>query len=102
MMAVAYFVWQHDPVDKEQAMTEVREAVADVRSQPQRLARLGAALYEAMQSGARQKDLVTETGYTRESVRRLVEDEKIRRGLIAPTKRYLREQARVRKASTDA
>ena len=80
-------------------MTGVREAVADVRAQPQRIVRLGAVLYEAMQAGARQKDLVAETGYTRERVRSLVEDEKIRRGLIPPTKRYLREQERARKAA---
>ena len=74
-------------------MTEVLDALADLRAQPERLARFGAALYEAMQAGARQKDLVDATGYTRESVRRLVEDEKIRRGIIKPTARYLREQA---------
>lgn len=75
-------------------MTELMEAVADVRAQPERLARVGAALIDALNSGKRQKDLVTATGYTRESIRRLVEDERIRRGEIAPTPRYLREQAR--------
>lgn len=76
-------------------MTELMEALADVRAQQQRLARLGSALYEALETGMRQKDLAAATGYTRESIRRLVEDEKIRRGLIAPTRRYLRAQERV-------
>ena len=73
-------------------MTELLEAVADVRAQPERLAKVGAALYEALKAGERQKDLVAATGYTRESVRRLVEDEKIRRGEIPPTERYLKAQ----------
>ena len=75
-------------------MTELLEAVADLRAQPERLARVGAALYEALEAGERQKDLVEATGYTRESIRRLVEDEKIRRGEILPTKRYLDAQKR--------
>lgn len=75
-------------------MTELLEAVADLRDQPKRLARVGAALYEALQSGTRQRDLVEATGYNRESIRRLVEDERIRRGEIPPTKRYLAAQKR--------
>ena len=75
-------------------MTELLEAVADVRAQPERLARVGAALIEALESGKRQKDLVAATGYTRESIRRLVEDERIRRGEIPPTERYLKAQRR--------
>jgi hypothetical protein len=81
-------------VDEEKAMTELMEAVADVRAQPERLARLGAALIDALKSGKRQKDLVTATGYTRESIRRLVEEERIRRGEIPPTARYLKAQRR--------
>lgn len=77
-------------------MTEVMEAIADVRAQPERLARVGAALYEALKSGAKQKDLVATTGYNRESIRRLVEDERIRRGEIPPTRRYLAAQERKR------
>lgn len=75
-------------------MTELLKAVADVRAQPERLARVGAALVEALDAGKRQKDLVAATGYTRESIRRLVEDERIRRGDISPTKRYLAAQRR--------
>lgn len=75
-------------------MTELLDAVADVRAQPERLARVGAALVEALDAGKRQKDLVAATGYTRESIRRLVEDERIRRGQIAPTRRYLATQRR--------
>ena len=75
-------------------MTELLEAVADVKAQPERLARVAAALYEASAAGVRQRQLVTQTGYTREHIRRLIEDEKIRRGDIEPTPRYLREQER--------
>lgn len=80
-------------------MTELMEAVADVRAQPERLARVGAALIDALSAGKRQKDLVTATGYTRESIRRLVEDERIRRGEIPPTKRYLAAQRRASSSS---
>jgi hypothetical protein len=90
---MATCAWHHHGVDeKEQAMTELQAAVADLRAQPDRLARVGAALYAALQSGVRQRDLVAETGYNRESIRRLVEDERIRRGEIPPTKRYLAAQ----------
>ena len=75
-------------------MTELLEAVADVKAQPDRVARLAAALYEADRTGVRQRDLVRETGFTRETIRRHVEDEKIRRGEMAPTKRYLDAQRR--------
>lgn len=80
-------------------MTELLDAVADVRAQPERLARVGAAMLEALRTGKRQKDLVAATGYTRESIRRLVEDERIRRGEILPTPRYLRAQARTAERS---
>jgi predicted transcriptional regulator len=74
-------------------MTELDEAVADVRREPERLARMAAALYLASRK-YKQVDIVKRTGLTRETVRRHVEDEKIRRGEIDPTRRYLREQAR--------
>ncbi len=75
-------------------MTELLDAVADVKAQPERVARLAAALYEADKSGVKQRDLVRTTGFTRETIRRHVEDEKIRRGEIGPTPRYLRAQKR--------
>src|ERR1017187_1141421 len=95
MVAVATCAWHHHVVDdKEQALTELQAAVADLRAQPDRLSRVGAALYAALKTGMRQRDLVAETGYNRESIRRLVEDERIRRGEIPPTKRYLAAQKR--------
>lgn len=99
---VAYFVWQHDSVDRKQAMTELDAALADARDQPRRLLRIAAALYEADRSGVKQIDLVRRTGYTREHIRRRVEDEKIRRGEIPPTERYLREQERIARRKGDA
>jgi hypothetical protein len=81
-------------------MTELDAAIADLRAQPDRLLRVAAALYEANKAGERQKELVRRTGYTREHVRRRIEDEKIRRGEMPPTERYLREQERARKANT--
>ena len=60
----------------------------------QRTLRLAAALYEADKLNLKQKDLVRETGLTRETIRRHIEDEKIRRGEIDPTPRYLAEQER--------
>ena len=93
-MELATPVWHHDNVDREKAMTELLEAVADVKAQPDRVARLAAALYELDRQGVRQNVLVAETGYTRETIRRHIEDEKIRRGEIDPTPRYLAEQER--------
>ena len=78
-------------------MTELLEAVADVgdEANDQRLRRVAAALYDAMQvPGVKQKDLVVKTGYARETIRRHVEDERIRRGEIPPTARYLAAQKR--------
>lgn len=78
-------------------MTELLEAVADVsrEARAQRLARLAAALYEAdKRPDVRQKDLVEATGLTRETIRRHIEDEKIRRGEMDPTPRYLAAQRR--------
>lgn len=84
-------------------MQELREAVADVQAEPQRRARLRAALYMATKAGEPQKNLVAITGYKREHVRRLVEDERIERGEIPPTKRYLEAQERAKKrAKSDA
>lgn len=71
-------------------MHELQDAVEDViKNEPQRRARLRAALYSAAKSGIPQKDVVALTGYNREHIRRLVEDEKIERGEMPPTKRYL-------------
>ena len=75
-------------------MTELLEVVADVEAQPERIAKLAAALYEADKAGIRQRDLVKATGYSRETIRRHIEDEKIRRGDIEPTPRYLAAQRR--------
>ena len=75
-------------------MGELLEAIQDLKAQPQRLARVAVALYEATNAGVRQVDLVRATGYTRENIRRLVEDERIRRGEIQPTRRYIAAQKR--------
>jgi predicted transcriptional regulator len=93
-MEMATCVWHHDVVDREKAMTKLLEAVADVKAQPDRVARLAAALYEASKAGERQRDLVRATGFTRETIRRHIEDEKIRRGEMDPTPRYLAAQRR--------
>ena len=79
-------------------MTELLQAVADVKAQPDRVARLAAALYEASRAGKRQRDLVQATGFTRETIRRHIEDERIRRGEIDPTPRYLAAQKRARES----
>ena len=83
-------------------MTELLEAVADVGddAEGKRLLRVAAALYEAMNAGERQRDLVIKTGYTRETIRRHVEDERIRRGEIPPTQRYLKAQEKKRPATS--
>ena len=85
-------------------MTELLEAVAEVSddAKEQRLLRVAAALYEAsLVPGVKQRDLVEATGYTRETVRRHVEDEKIRRGLMNPTPRYLAAQRRATQKRPD-
>lgn len=79
-------------------MTELVRAVEDVKAQPDRIARLAAALYEASKT-TRQRDLIAATGLTRETIRRHVEDEKIRRGEIDPTPRYLAAQARKQRSA---
>ncbi len=95
-MYVATCAWHYESVDREKAMTELLEAVAEASNEAraQRTLRLAAALYEADRLGVKQKDLVTETGLTRETIRRHIEDERIRRGEIPPTPRYLAEQER--------
>lgn len=60
-------------------MTELRLAMEDLNRQDERRARVANALLEATEAGAKQKDLVTETGYTREHIRRLVIDARRRR-----------------------
>lgn len=78
-------------------MTELLEAAAEASNEAraQRTLRLAAALYEADKlPNVRQKDLVAATGLTRETIRRHIEDEKIRRNEIPPTPRYLAEQER--------
>jgi len=60
-------------------MTELRLAVEDLRRQKERRARVADALLEATEAGVKQKDLVTETGFTREHVRRLVVEARKRR-----------------------
>lgn len=73
-------------------------ALADLspEAHERRALRVAAAVYEEAQSGRRgwQVDVVKQTGLSRETIRRYVEDERIRRGEIDPTPRYLREQAR--------
>lgn len=90
-------MWHDCYVTKDEAMQELKEAIEDLRRQDERLRRVAAALYTAAKSGAKQVDLVAVSGYNREQVRRHVEDEKIRRGEIPPTPRYLRNLERARK-----
>lgn len=74
-------------------MTELQDAVYDRsdEAETRRILRLAEALYVANKiHHVRQKDLVEQTGYTRETIRRHIEDEMIRRRLIPPTERYLR------------
>ena len=59
--------------------------------------RIAAAFYEAAKADQEwgwQKRLAGRTGLSRETIRRHIEDEKIRRGEIDPTPRYLAEQER--------
>ena len=98
-MHVATCAWHHDYVDREKAMTELLEAVADASNEAraQRTLRLAAALYEADKLKVKQVELIRKTGLSRETIRRHIEDEKIRRGEIEPTPRYLAEQERAAK-----
>lgn len=78
-------MWHDCHVTKEQAMTELRLAMEDLKRQDERRARVADALLEATDAGIKQRDLVTETGYTREHIRRLVvEARKRREGGTAP------------------
>lgn len=84
-------------------MTELDEAVADVRRQPARIARMAAAFYIANRvNRVPQTELVKRYDLTRETIRRHVEDERIRRGEIQPTKRYLREQEKRQRSRTSS
>lgn len=65
-------------------MTELQAAVVDFKLQEKRRERLGDALLAAMDAGVRQRDLVIETGYTREHVRRLVDAARKRRDAAKP------------------
>ena len=74
-------------------MTELDEAVADRSDEAdeRRLLRVAEALYVASRiHKERQRDLIKRTGYSRETIRRHVEDERIRRREIDPTERYLK------------
>ena len=81
-------------------MTELLDALADTgqTAEEQRALRVAAAFYEIWIATRRthgwQRNLVRETGLSRETIRSHIEDERIRRGEINPTARYLREQAR--------
>lgn len=95
-MVLAIPVWHHDHVeDPEPEMTELDAALADrlPEAEDRRLFRLQDALY-VLSKNHKQVELVKRTGLTRETIRRHVEDARIRRGEIPPTDRYLREQAR--------
>lgn len=90
-------------------MTELLAALADTspEAEEQRSFRIAAGFYEAWQANQKrgwQRELVETTGLTRETIRRYIEDERIRRGEIPPTKRYLAEQERKakRRAARDS
>lgn len=67
---------EHDPVDLEQAVSEVKAAVRRHKAAQKRLddahEGLRATLRVARDAGVRQVELVELTGYTREHVRRLL------------------------------
>lgn len=102
MMSLATVMWHHDDVTQEEAMTELLDALADTAAdaETRRTSRVAAALYEASKSDREQnrrgwqKRLTDKTGLSRETIRRHIEDEKIRRGEIEPTPRYLAERKR--------
>ena len=78
-------------------MTELLAALADTspEAEEQRALRIAAGFYvawKADQSYGWQKRLAARTGVSRETIRRNIEDERIRRGEIPPTPRYLAEQ----------
>ncbi len=85
-------------------MTELLEAVADTSpdADARRASRVAAALYAAWQADQEwgwQRRLSDKTGLSRETIRCRIEDERIRRGEIKPTKRYLRIQAKAARES---
>lgn len=67
---------EHDPVDQEKAVSEVKTAVRRHKSAQKRLDDAHQALRDTLRAardaGVRQVDLVELTGYTREHVRRLL------------------------------
>ena len=78
-------------------MTELLDALADTSpdAEEKRSRRIAAGFYEAWQADQKrgwQRRLADATGLTRETIRRHIEDERIRRGEIAPTQRYLKQQ----------
>jgi hypothetical protein len=91
-------MWHHEHVTEEKPdLTELDAALADIRPEAdeRRRQRVAAALYEAnWVQEIPQAKLVLWYGLNRETIRRHVEDERIRRGEIDPTERYLKEQAR--------
>ena len=96
-MALAISMWHHDLMTKEEALTELLDALADTSpdAEEQRTLRIAAAFYEAAKADQEwgwQKRLAIRTGVSRETIRRHIEDERIRRGEIPPTPRYLAEQ----------
>jgi hypothetical protein len=99
-MVLAMPIWHPEHVTKEEAMTELLAALAETTptADEQRAHRVAAAFYETWKATRDkwgwQADLVRETGLSRETIRRHIEDERIRRGEIDPTPRYLREQQR--------
>lgn len=84
-------------------MTELLDALADTspEAEEKRSLRIAAAFYETWLATRHkwgwQADLVRKTGVSRETIRCAIEDERIRRGEIEPTPRYLAEQERIRK-----
>lgn len=65
-------------------MTELKAAVADLKGQDERRARVGDALLKATEAGVKQVELVKETGFTREHVRRLIREAEKRREAPEP------------------
>lgn len=78
-------------------MTELLAALSDTSpdAEEQRSRRIAAAFYEASRADQKrgwQRELAEKTGLTRETIRRYIEDERIRRDEIPPTPRYLKQQ----------
>lgn len=96
-MGSATCMWHHEHVEPEPDLTELDEAIADIRpdATERRLMRVAAALYYANRvQKVTQAALIRRYGLNRETIRRHVEDERIRRGEIEPTARYLKDQER--------